>query len=152
MSAHSTSGDPWFCVNCANEYAPAVDPPAECLICTDEREFVPPGGQQWARPTDLDERTIDCSEVEPDLLAITLDPQVGIGQRTFLIRTPAGNLLWEPPGYIDQSLVRLIRSHGGISAIGTEFSICPTVVIGQAPRRYSSSHGAFAGKATPSSR
>lgn len=119
MSARTTSGDPWFCVNCANEYAPAVDPPAECLICADEREFVPPDGQQWARPADLDERTIDCSEVEPDLLAITLDPQVGIGQRTFLIRTAAGNLLWEPPGYIDESLVRLIGSHGGISAIAS---------------------------------
>ena len=44
----------------------------------------------------------DVREVEPGLLGIGADPPVAIGQRGLVIRTDGGNLLWDPPGFIDE--------------------------------------------------
>ena len=54
-------------------------------------------------------------EVEPGLYGITIEPSVGIGQRALLVRTPAGNLLWDPNGYLDDDLVATLRQLGGVA-------------------------------------
>jgi hypothetical protein len=57
--------------------------------------------------------------VEPGLDGITVEPSVGIGQRALLVRTPAGNLLWDPPGYLDDALVDSVRARGGLAAVAS---------------------------------
>lgn len=57
------------------------------------------------------------TELEPDLFAITVEPQVGIGQHAHLVRTPAGNLLWDPTGYLDNDAVQKVRELGEVVAI-----------------------------------
>ena len=37
----------WICVTCATQFAPSPQPPAECPICLDERQYVGPEGQRW---------------------------------------------------------------------------------------------------------
>src|SRR6516225_7482075 len=37
----------FICTACGNQYPPSEAPPDACLICTDERQFVPASGQSW---------------------------------------------------------------------------------------------------------
>ncbi len=106
----------WICQTCAVEHAEAT---GVCAICADERQWVPAAGQQWTTLDDMaaaGHRT-RVRELEPDLAAITVEPKVGIGQQAHLVRTPAGNLLWDPPGYIDEHAVARVRELGEVVAI-----------------------------------
>lgn len=111
----------WICVACGNEFAPAAEPPRECLICVDERQFVPADGQRWVRLDDPEHghRTLTVDEIAPELYSLQLTPTVGIGQRTLFARTPSGNVLWEPPGYVGAPLLDWITEHGGVCAIAS---------------------------------
>ena len=42
---------------------------------------------------------------------------MAIGQRALLIRTPAGNVLWDCIGYLDDDLAAEVEELGGIDAI-----------------------------------
>jgi hypothetical protein len=98
------------------EHAEAV---GVCAICADERQWVPAGGQRWATLEDLAQarRRVHVTELEPNLFGITVEPKVGIGQQTHLVRTPDGNLLWDPVGYLDEEAVDRVRELGEVTAI-----------------------------------
>ena len=106
----------WVCETCGVEHAEAV---GVCAICSDERQWVPAGGQKWATLEELAQagRRVQVAELEPDLFGITVEPKVGIGQQTHLVRTPAGNLLWDPVGYLDDEAVSRVRELGEVTAI-----------------------------------
>ena len=106
----------WVCQTCGVEHADASE---LCAICADERQWVPPGGSEWATLDELAQagRRVQIVEVEPDLFGITAEPKVGIGQTTHLVRTPAGNLLWDPVGYLDEDAVGRVRELGEVAAI-----------------------------------
>jgi glyoxylase-like metal-dependent hydrolase (beta-lactamase superfamily II) len=106
----------WVCETCGVEHAEAV---AVCAICADERQWVPANGQKWATLEELAGagRRVHVFELEPDLFGITVEPKVGIGQQTHLVRTPAGNLLWDPVGYLDDEAVSRVRELGEVTAI-----------------------------------
>ncbi|MFD4366816.1 hydrolase [Rhodococcus sp. NPDC058521] len=111
----------WVCVACGNEYPPLEYPPRECVICVDQRQFVPASGQRWMRLDDpaLNDRRLTVDEVAPDLYSLQLTPTLGIGQRALFVRTRDGNVLWEPPGFVGESLVRWLEANGGIRAIAS---------------------------------
>jgi hypothetical protein len=88
-----------------------------CAICADERQYVPATGQEWITLEELAGRTVTLEEVEPGLYGITAEPSAGIGQRSFLITTKEGNLLWDPLGYVDDDAVRRVRELGDVVAI-----------------------------------
>ena len=106
-----------ICATCAVEYDEPL--PAVCPICADERQWVPSSGQAWTSLRELRARgtTVKITELEPRLLGIDTDPAVGIGQRAKLVITPKGSVLWDPTGYLDDSSVAEIRSHGRVLAI-----------------------------------
>jgi hypothetical protein len=109
----------WTCGTCAIEHADTPAPPSSCAICEDERQFVPATGQLWTTRTELARsgfRT-QIEQVEPDLYALTVEPELGIGQRGLLLRTPGGNLLWEPPGYLDGEAVTRVEELGGVDVV-----------------------------------
>ncbi|OLT00335.1 hydrolase [Pseudonocardia sp. CNS-004] len=106
----------YICNTCAVEHAEKVD---VCAICSDERQWVPADGQQW---TTLDELAaaghgVRLRELEPDLYGITIEPKLGIGQQAHLVRTPAGNVIWDMVGYLDEDAVRRVRELGEVAAI-----------------------------------
>jgi hypothetical protein len=106
----------WICATCAVEHAEKID---VCRICADDRQWVPADGQQW---TTLDEMSAagcgtEVVELEPDLYGVTSTPKVGIGQQAKLVRTPSGNLLWDPTGYLDDDAVARVRELGDVVAI-----------------------------------
>jgi hypothetical protein len=106
----------WVCETCGVEHADAA---GICAICADERQWVPRDGQKWATLEELAQagRRVHLLELEPDLFGITVEPKVGIGQHAHLVRTPAGNLLWDPVGYLDDEAVSRVRDLGEVRAI-----------------------------------
>ena len=109
----------WICATCANHYPEAPSPPGACVICADERQWVPPSGQHWTTAAELAAagHRGDVREVEPGLLGIGVDPPVAIGQRALLVRTAEGNLLWDPPGYVDEAALQAVEAAGGVAAV-----------------------------------
>lgn len=106
-----------LCRACAVEHAEPL--PEVCRICADERQYVPPDGQRWVSLQDLqdDGTRAEVTELEPDLYGVSTDPTVGIGQLTKIVRTPVGNLLWDPIGYLDDTLVSRVVGLGPVAAI-----------------------------------
>ena len=112
----------WICPACGANYPPAPAPPQRCPLCEDERQWVPPTGQEWKTMDELAEagyRT-EVREVEPRLVGIGVKPGgVGVGQRGLLVSTPEGNLLWDPPPFIDQAAIDAVRAAGGLAAVSS---------------------------------
>jgi hypothetical protein len=108
----------FICATCGAQHSPAAEPPAECAICTDERQYVGHDGQRWTTLEELRrEHRADVREEEPGLTGIGSTPPFAIGQRALLVRTEAGNLLWDCIAPFDEEVVEAVRGRGGIDAI-----------------------------------
>ena len=109
----------WICAACGVERRESIAPPGTCPICLDERQYVPRSGQQWTSLPTLaaDGTSVSITELETDLFGIHSEPAVGIGQQSLLVRTPAGNLLWDPIGYADEDAAARVLEHGPVEAI-----------------------------------
>ena len=109
----------WICEACGLEHADTVAPPPVCVICTDERQFVPHSGQAWTTSVALERSgtALSIAEAEPGLDRVSVTPRVGIGQQALLVHTDAGNLLWEPPGFFSDASMNAVRERGGVAAI-----------------------------------
>lgn len=108
----------FICVTCGTQFALSDAPPAACPICADERQFVPQGGQNWTTLERMRGTYFNAwHRYEPDLYGIGTAPAFAIGQRALLLRTPAGNVLWDCITLIDDVTIELVRALGGIAAI-----------------------------------
>lgn len=108
----------FFCNACGTSYKDAPEPPAECPICRDERQYVPPAGQAWtAREALIAKHRNAWRQHEPGLLSIQTVPPFGINQRAFLVQTPAGNVLWDCIALLDPATEALVAGLGGLHAI-----------------------------------
>ena len=109
----------FICRTCGVQHAPSDDPPARCAICEDERQYVGWGGQRWTTMAELgaEGATLEWRELDPGLSGLCVTPSFGIGQRALLVRTPAGNVLWDCQSYLDDATVEHLRQLGGIAAI-----------------------------------
>ena len=109
----------WVCRTCGVQQTPTAAAPAVCAICQDERQYVPPQGQRWATLAELgaEGRHIEVRDLEPGLTGIGADPPIGIGQRALLVQTPAGNVLWDCLGFIDETGVAAVGERGGLQGI-----------------------------------
>ena len=108
----------FICTACGTQYPPSEAPPAQCPVCEDERQFLPPEGQSW---TTLDRLRIShhngFRQYEPGLIGIGTTPKFAIGQRALLVCTPEGNVLWDCISLLDDATVTLINGLGGLRAI-----------------------------------
>jgi hypothetical protein len=107
-----------ICCACGTSYPDGPGVPSRCLICDDERQFVPRGGQAWTTPEKLASGHVNAWRLlETDLFEIHTHPQFGIGQRALLLRTPEGNILWDCIALLDAATEALIRGLGGLRMI-----------------------------------
>ena len=107
-----------ICKECCTSYADAPSPPLRCPICEDERQYVPRTGQAWTTPDELSAAHVNTwRQLEPNLFEIHTQPDFAIGQRALLIRTPAGNFLWDCIALIDDATVELIKGLGGLAGV-----------------------------------
>ena len=110
--------DNFICRTCGVQFAATDTPPERCPICEDERQYIGPNGQQWTTLAALrDSHHNVIKPVAPDLTGIGTHPSFAIGQRALLVRTPAGNVLWDCISLIDDPTIAAVRALGGIAAI-----------------------------------
>ncbi|MGH2532417.1 MAG: MBL fold metallo-hydrolase [Thermomicrobiales bacterium] len=108
----------YICVTCGAQFAPTNEPPPNCPICEDERQYLGHQGQRW---TTLDELRRDhrnaVRPIDVGLTGIATDPRFAIGQQAHLIETRAGNILWNCISLIDDDTVAEVERRGGLVAI-----------------------------------
>lgn len=108
----------FICVQCGVQFAPSSEPPANCPICEDDRQYVNPKGQTWTALEDLrKDRSNVFREIEPGLTSIQTKPHFGIGQRAFLVESEHGNVLWDCLSLVDDATLSEVEARGGLSAI-----------------------------------
>lgn len=107
-----------LCVICGTQYPTEEAEPARCLICEDDRQYVNPAGQQWTTLARLrGSHANRLTDIAPGVTTIATSPAAGIGQRAYLLQTPAGNILWDCVAYLDEATIAAIQQHGGLAAI-----------------------------------
>lgn len=108
----------WICETCAVQHGVSDTPPDICAICTDERQYVGARGQRWTTMEALaDDHAVVIREEEPDLWGVGVEPSFGIGQRALLVRTDAGNVLWDCIPLLGDRAREMLAGLGGVSAI-----------------------------------
>ena len=108
----------FVCSTCGTSYPPSESAPDRCPICDDERQWVPATGQAWTDPAQLERGHVNAWRMhEPGLLSVHTTPAFAIGQRAFLVRTAAGNILWDCIALIDDATRELINGLGGLAGI-----------------------------------
>jgi hypothetical protein len=107
-----------ICTACGTQYPESQNPPAECRICEEERQYVPPRGQTWTTLASLRGGHMNAfRQHEPGVTGIGTTPNFAIGQRAVLVQTGQGNVLWDCIALIDDATVALLKSLGGVQAI-----------------------------------
>ena len=120
----------FICTTCGTEYPDTDTPPANCPICEDDRQYVPPQGQQWTTLVVMQETYRNhLTAVEPGVTGIATEPHFAIGQQAHLIETPAGNVLWDCISYLDKETAREVRRRGGIQAIAISHAHFYTTMV-----------------------
>jgi hypothetical protein len=109
----------FICETCGTQYPESDTPPSSCLICNEERQYIGWEGQKWTTVDSMKSQGFvnKIREEENDLYSIITDPEFGIGQRAFLVRTSKGNILWDCISFIDNKSAEKIRELGGIKMI-----------------------------------
>ncbi len=112
----------FICTACGTQFPPSDKnpnlPPAQCLICEEERQYVPEGGQSWTTLEALAKTHANTTrDYEPGITGIGSEPNFAIGQRAMLVRTSGGNVLWDCIANLDAATIAMIKGLGGLQAI-----------------------------------
>ena len=108
----------FICTACGTQYPASDQPPAQCAICEEERQYVPPRGQSWTTRDALAVGHLNSfRQYEPGIIGIGTQPAFAIGQRALLVRSEGGNVLWDCISLLEDATVTLINCLGGIQAI-----------------------------------
>src|ERR1051325_5386848 len=96
----------FICTACGTQYPASEKPPAQCVICEEERQYVPITGQGWATPESLRVKHRNSfQQPEEGVPGIGAEPHFAIGQRAVLIETPNGNVLWDSIAFLDEATI-----------------------------------------------
>lgn len=107
----------YICETCGTQHAGAERPPAQCAICVDDRQYVGWGGQRWTTHDALSKTHRQRIEADDGLLGFGLTPAFAIDQRSCLLSTDAGNILWECLPLVTPEVVSAINARGGLDRI-----------------------------------
>jgi glyoxylase-like metal-dependent hydrolase (beta-lactamase superfamily II) len=106
------------CATCGAVFPETSEPPPVCLICEDERQWVPEEGQRWTSLEELaDERRNEVRQEDEGLLGVGIEPEFAIGQRLLLLESSAGNVLWDMIPLCTEAAVAEVERRGGATAI-----------------------------------
>ena len=109
----------YLCKACGTQYPPSDEPPGACPICEDPRQYVPHDDG----PGLADARRVASTSTTPTIsddhgiLGIGCTPRFAIGQRALLVKSNAGNVLWDCTAYLDDEIVERVSAEGGLAAI-----------------------------------
>src|SRR5215469_2565652 len=101
-SSRNSDMDAFTCTACGTQYTPSSVAPRQCVICEEERQYVPPRGQTWTTLAALMAGHFNSyRQYEPGVIGIGTQPQFAIGQRALVVCTPNGNVLWDCIAMLD---------------------------------------------------
>ena len=107
----------FLCAACGTQFRESDEPPTECPICCDERQYVPNEGQRWVTYDEVrSTHRADIREEQAELTGIGMKPDFGIGQRALLLESQGGNVLWDCLPLLDE-MASFVESRGGLRAI-----------------------------------
>jgi hypothetical protein len=107
-----------ICTACGTQYPESPRPPEQCIICEEERQYVPPRGQTWTTLDALSKSHMNAfHEYDTGIIGIGSQPAFAIGQRALLVRTERGNVLWDCIATLDVATISMIKGLGGLKAI-----------------------------------
>jgi hypothetical protein len=107
-----------ICTACGTQYPESPRPPEQCVICEEERQYVPPRGQTWTTLDALSKSHMNgFHEYDTGIIGIGSQPSFAIGQRALLVRTKRGNVLWDCIATLDMATINMIKGLGGLKAI-----------------------------------
>lgn len=120
----SENKDWLICTACGTQF-PTADHQQQtrCFICDDPRQFTPPSGQSFTTLGSIVSSLAGYKNVfhrydkDGRLTFIYTVPKFAIGQRAILVKTPAGNVLWDCITLLDNATVEQINKLGGLKAI-----------------------------------
>lgn len=113
----SASATAWICATCGTQYSPSTEPPASCLICNDERQYVAWSGQKWTSADILNaERVIEFVECA-GVMTMVSRPTFAIGQRAFLVPSGTGLVMWECLSHVTDAALSRLAQLGSVEAI-----------------------------------
>ncbi|HUR94476.1 MAG TPA: hypothetical protein VMY76_07820 [Gemmatimonadales bacterium] len=105
----------FICVTCGTQYPETPDPRDQCVICTEERQYVGWEGQRWTTMEELRAGHVNRVVPEaPGLVGIGTDPRFAIGQRALRIAGAGGGFLWDCISLVDEATVTALGKLGGI--------------------------------------
>ncbi|MFT3763130.1 MAG: MBL fold metallo-hydrolase [Pseudoxanthomonas sp.] len=107
----------FICETCGTQYAESAAPPAECAVCTDERQYVGWNGQRWTTHDQLAASHALRIGDDDGVLGLGIAPNFAIPQRAVFVPTADGNLLWECLSLVTDAAVTELKSRGGVQAI-----------------------------------
>jgi glyoxylase-like metal-dependent hydrolase (beta-lactamase superfamily II) len=120
----------YLCKKCGTQYPPRENPPVQCLVCSDDRQYIPPEGQQWTTLEEIQRHhTNHFEEIEPGVTRIVTKPSFGIGQQAYLVETPQGNILCDCIALIDDATIEEIERRGGIAGIAISHAHYYTTMV-----------------------
>jgi glyoxylase-like metal-dependent hydrolase (beta-lactamase superfamily II) len=107
----------FICATCGAQFAPSEEPPAECPVCEDARQYVAEGGQRWTTLEEL--QAAHRSEVRDDgeYTGVGMEPGFAIGQRALLVPLGERLLMWDCIPLVDEAAADEIERRGGLAAI-----------------------------------
>ncbi len=75
-------------------------------------------GQEWLTLDDLKrDHRVAIAEEADGVTGFGIEPTFAIGQRALLLRSPAGNVLWDCISLVTDEAVAEVKKRGGLSAI-----------------------------------
>jgi hypothetical protein len=108
----------YICVTCGIQFKETAGPPKTCPVCEDERQYVGWNGQQWTTLEDMQGKFRNTiKQEEANLHSIHTQPQIGIGQRAFLVRTAKGTLLYDCVPHLDDDTIKAVKALGGLAGV-----------------------------------
>jgi len=108
----------FICATCGVQYEDSPAPPASCVICSEERQYIGWRGQQWTTLEELQREHRSRIEPEgPGLTGIGIEPSFAIGQRALHIRGTGGGFLWDCTSLVDEAMTARVGKLGGARAM-----------------------------------
>ncbi len=82
-----------ICATCGTKY-PTSFTDNHCLICEDDRQYVPLDEQKWTSSFELTQKhKVKIKQLKANLFELVVNPDFAIGQRAILVVSESGNIL-----------------------------------------------------------
>ena len=107
----------WTCYQCGAQFAESPEPPRDCPICEDERQFVNWRGQAWLAREEFAKTHKLVWRDDLGVPGLAVAPDFAIGQRALLLQEADGCVMWDCVPLITQEATDHVRSLGGLKAI-----------------------------------